>query len=258
MPSQARDHMTNIDAVRAFWDEHICGDVFTHVTERSAQEYFHEVRQNRFYYEYHLMPFLQRVARAGHTILEVGCGIGMDLAELAKLGCCVTGVDLSPNSLQVAQSYLALTGLEAQLSVRNAEHLDFDDGMFDVVYSFGVLHHTPNITQALREVYRLLRPGGKAFLMLYSRYSLNNFMHVLLRVPYESPRNWKTDAPITRTFSKREVRCLLQDFTQVRIDKAYLFGAGWRPLADIVPQWMNSSLGRFLGWHWMIEAQKPE
>jgi hypothetical protein len=112
--------------------------------------------------------------------------------------------------------------------------------------------------QALSEVYRVLRPGGKAFLMLYSRYSLNNFMHVLLRIPYESPRSWKTDAPITRTFSKREVRGLLQHFTQVRIAKAYLFGAGWRPLADIIPQWINASLGRFLGWHWMIEAQKPE
>jgi ubiquinone/menaquinone biosynthesis C-methylase UbiE len=258
MPPKARNHVANIEAVRTFWDEHVCGDVFTHLTERNSQEYLAEVQQNRYHYEYHLLPFLQHVARAGHTVLEIGCGMGMDLAELAKLGCQVTGIDLSPQSLQVAQRYFTLLGLKAELRVSNAEAMDFGDAMFDVVYSFGVLHHTPDIKQALNEVYRVLRPGGRAFLMLYSRYALNNLVHVLFRIPYESPRNWQTDAPITCTFSKREVQHLLQDFVQVHINKAYLFGAGWRPLADIVPQWINSSLGRCLGWHWMIEAQKPE
>jgi len=258
MPLKARGRVVVIDSVRPFWDAHVCGDVFTHLTERLSKEYLDEVRQNLFHYEYHLMPFLHRVARAGRTVLEVGCGMGMDLAELAKLGCQVTGIDLSPQSLQVAQRYFTLLGLKAELRVSNAEALDFRDATFGVVYSFGVLHHTPNIERALSEVYRVLRPGGTAFLMLYSRYSLNNLVHVLLRIPYESPRNWQTDAPITRTFSKRELQHLLRNFAQVHVKKAYLFGAGWRPLADIVPQWVNSSLGRFLGWHWMIEAQKPE
>src|SRR5262249_8324455 len=191
-------------------------------------EYLAEVRQKRYHYEYHLLPFLQRVAGAGHTVLEIGCSMGMDLAELARLGCQVTGIDLSPQSLQVAQRYFLLEGLTAELRVGNAEALDFGDATFDVVYSFGVLHHTPTIEQALNEVSRVLRPGGKAFLMLYSRYALNNLVHVLCRIPYESPRTWRTDAPITRTFSKRQVQRLLRHFIPVRIDKTYLFGAGWR------------------------------
>ena len=94
--------------------------------------------------------------------------------------------------------------------------------------------------------------------MLYSRYSLNNLVHMLLRIPYESPRDWKTGAPIARTFSKREVQQLMRRFENVRIEKRYLFGAGWRPISDIVPRFINDGLGRLLGWHWMIESRKPE
>src|SRR5262245_18857319 len=125
MSPKARHQGTNIEAVRAFWDEHVCGDVFTQLTERHSQEYLAEVRQHRYHYEYHLLPFLQRVAHAGRSVLEIGCSMGMDLAELAKLGCQVTGIDLSPQSLHIAQRYFALFGLQAELRVSNAEALDF-------------------------------------------------------------------------------------------------------------------------------------
>ena len=249
--------MTDIEQVREFWDEHICGDVFTSLTERTSREYLEEVRRKRYHYEYHLMPFLRRVAAAGGPVLEIGCSMGMDLAELARMGVQVVGVDLSPKSIEVARRYFELAGLQAELRVANAEQLDLPDASFGAVYSCGVLHHTPHIENAIREVHRVLRPGGKAFLMLYSRWSLNNAVHVLFRIPYESPRDWKTDAPVTRTFSKREVRKLMRRFENVRIKKRYLFGAGWRPFSDIVPQAVNDALGRVLGWHWMIEARKP-
>lgn len=250
--------MTTVNEVREFWDEHICGDVFTSLTERTSREYLDEVRRNRYHYEYHLRPFLQRAAAAaaGAPLLEIGCSMGMDLAELARLGAQVTGADLSPKSIEVARRHFELIGIPAELRIANAEQLDFDDSTFQVVYSFGVLHHTPNMEKALDEVYRVLRPGGRAFLMLYSRYSLNNLVHVLLRLPYESPRDWKTDAPVTRTFSKAEIRRLLHRFTDLRIEKRYLFGAGWKPVSDWVPFSVNDVLGRALGWHWLIEAHK--
>ena len=250
--------MANIEEVREFWDKYICGDVFTSLTNRHSKEYLEEVRRNRYHYEYHLMPFLHRVANSGNRVLEIGCSMGMDLAELSKLGCHCMGVDLSPESIKVAQHHFQLMEIQADLQVENAENLSFEDGDFDVVYSFGVLHHTPNIERALSEVYRVLRPGGKIFLMLYSKYSLNNFVHVLFRIPYESPRDWSTDAPVTRTFSKREVKHLMRYFEQVRIEKRYLFGAGWRPLSDIVPGSINDVLGRVAGWHWLIAGRKPE
>jgi ubiquinone/menaquinone biosynthesis C-methylase UbiE len=250
--------MPTINDVREFWDEHICGDVFTSLTERTSREYLEEVRRNRYHYEYHLLPFLRRVAAAGSPLLEIGCSMGMDLAELARMGAQVTGVDLSPKSIEVARRHFDMKGLSADLRVANAEHLDFPDASFATVYSFGVLHHTPNLSRALDEVYRVLKPGGRAFLMLYSRYSLNNFVHVLLRLPYESPRDWKIDAPVTQTVSKREIHDLLHRFAEVRAEKRYLFGAGWKPLSDWVPVAVNDALGRALGWHWMIEARKGD
>jgi ubiquinone/menaquinone biosynthesis C-methylase UbiE len=250
--------MSDINEVREFWDKYNCGDVFTTLTERCSMEYLDEVHRNRYRYEYHLMPFLHRVANAGNKVLEIGCGIGMDAGELAKLGSQVVGVDLSPQSIGVAQRYFELKGLCGELRVANAEKLDFAEGEFDVVYSFGVLHHTPDINQALDEAYRVLRPGGLVFLMLYCRHSLNYFVHRLFHIPFESPRDWKIDAPITRTFSRQEVQQLMHRFVNLKVEKRYLFGAGWRPISDIVPQFLNDVFGRWLGWHWMIEAQKPE
>src|SRR5262245_15820294 len=97
--------MTNIERGQEFWDEPICGDVFTSQTERTSREYLAEVRRNRYHYEYHLMPFLRRAAAAPGPLLEIGCSMGMDLAELARLGARVTGVDLSPKSIEVARRH---------------------------------------------------------------------------------------------------------------------------------------------------------
>jgi ubiquinone/menaquinone biosynthesis C-methylase UbiE len=248
--------MTELETVQQFWDEYICGDVFTPLTDRYSGDYLAEVRANRYKYEYHLLPFLAEVSKAGPRVLEIGCSMGMDTAELAAMGCQMTGVDLSPKSIEVAQNHFAMRGLSADLRVGNAEALEFPDATFDAVYSFGVLHHTPHIEQALDEVYRVLKPNGKIFLMLYNRHSLNNLVHVVLRLPYESPRNWKTDAPITKTFSRGEVSKLVDKFQNHKIEMRYLFGAGWRPVSDYVPVGVNDALGRVMGWHWMIQAQK--
>jgi ubiquinone/menaquinone biosynthesis C-methylase UbiE len=202
------------------------------------------------------MPFLQSCARSGKNLLEIGCGIGMDLTELTKLGCSCTGVDLSPESIKIARKHFEMEGLHADFKVENAEELHFPDASFDVVYSFGVLHHTPDTHKALDEVYRILRPMGTAYIMLYSRYSLNNLIHVIFHIPYESPRNRKIDAPVTRCYSKKELKKKFSSFNKVNIQKRYLFGAGWRPISDIVPQFINDALGRFAGWHWLIRAQK--
>src|SRR5258708_5265185 len=140
--------MTELEMVQAFWDEYICGDVFTSLTDRYSPEYLARVRAQRYRYEYHLLPFLHQVAAAGPRVLEIGCSMGMDTAELVSMGCQVVGIDLSPKSIEVAHNHFALRGLSADLRVGNAEALEFADATFDAVYSFGVLHHTPHIERA--------------------------------------------------------------------------------------------------------------
>ena len=249
--------MPSINEVREFWDENVCGDVFTDISDRESEKYVTATRDQRYKYAYHLKPFLQRVAAVKKPVLEIGCSQGVDLAELAKLGCEVTGFDLSPRAIELAKKRFQFEGLNAKFIVGNAEEMAIPDSSVDVVYSCGVLHHTPNIAAAFKDVYRILRPGGKIFIMLYSKYSLNNLVHVLFRLPYESPKDLSKDAPVTMTFSKKGIEELLADFAPLTIEKEYLFGAGWKPVVDMVPTFANRGLGKIMGWHWMIEGTKP-
>ena len=164
--------------VREYWNSHPCGTQFTDV-EWGSKEFFDEVERFR----YDTQPFMERIVGfkkfAGKTLLEVGCGLGTDLLEFAKGGAIVTGVDLTPQSIELVKKRFALADIPVDARVSDAEHLPFGDNSFDVVYSFGVLHHTPNTQQAIDEVYRVLKPGGKIVIMLYHKNSL----HVWLGIP---------------------------------------------------------------------------
>src|SRR5262249_13119900 len=108
----------------------------------------------------------------GQRVLELGCGMGTDLAQFAKGGSRVIGVDLTPRHLRIAADRMRHERIEGPLIRADVEWLPFRDGCVDVVYSFGVLHHTPDIATALGESWRVLRPGGRIILALYNRNSL--------------------------------------------------------------------------------------
>jgi ubiquinone/menaquinone biosynthesis C-methylase UbiE len=107
----------------------------------------------------------------GLTVLDVGCGQGIDLCEYAAAGAHATGVDLTPRHVELARLHLAELGLQATVSEGDAERLPFADSLFDRASSNGVLHHTPDMPAALREMHRVLRPGGRATVIVYNRNS---------------------------------------------------------------------------------------
>lgn len=160
------------DAVRRFWDARPCGTADVTGADEGTPEFFDALDARR----YALEPFIERFARfaeqAGRRVLEIGCGTGGDLLRFARAGAHVTGVDLSPHSLALARRRFALAKLEADLRVADAESLPFPEARFDLAYSWGVLHHTPDTARALAEVRRVLVPGGRACVMLYHRRSL--------------------------------------------------------------------------------------
>jgi len=166
------------ERVREYWDSHPCGTQFTQL-EWGSKEFFEEVE--RFRYE--TQPFMKKIAGfdqfAGKKLLEVGCGLGTDLLQFAKGGAHVTGVDLTPHSIELVKKRFELEGIAVDARVSDAENLPFENNSFDVVYSFGVLHHTPNTQKAIDEIRRVLRPGGKIAIMLYHKNSL----HVWLGIP---------------------------------------------------------------------------
>jgi ubiquinone/menaquinone biosynthesis C-methylase UbiE len=183
--------------VRRFWEEHVNNEYFTR-HGRGTPEYFAEIERRRYASHYHLPELFERLRpiAPGRRLLEVGCGIGVDTFRLARLGFAeVVGIDLTAVAVRLVAERARREGLgTVRLGVGDAEALAFADGSFDVVYSFGVLHHTPRIERAVAEVHRVLAPGGLAVVMLYHSWSLVNLVHRLLRLPFESPRTLEDTA----------------------------------------------------------------
>ena len=248
--------MPDINQVRQFWDSHINNEYYTK-SKRASDEYFDDITRKRYRHHYHLPELFEQIGDGhGKKMLEIGCGIGIDTVSLARKGFDITAIDLTESAITISRERAQKLGLPINYQVGNAERLDFKDDTFDVVYSFGVIHHTPNIKQAVREIHRVLKPGGKAYIMIYAKYSLVNAIHVLFRIPYESPKDLKDHAPVVIRSSKEESRDLFREFQNVSLHADYPFTYGMRFIAGWVPVPAKKFLGKIFGWHLMIEATK--
>ncbi len=160
------------DDVRAFWQAHPCGTKFTDAMP-GTRLFYERVAQHRYQLEWHIPAAANFAEARGQRVLEIGCGLGTDGAEFARAGALYTGVDLTDAAVGLARGCFEVFDLPGEFRVADAENLDFADNTFDLVYSHGVLHHTPDTARAVREVHRVLRPGGRARIMLYHRDSYN-------------------------------------------------------------------------------------
>jgi len=164
--------------VRTFWNTEACG---THFIQRFTDErdFFSKYREFRYRVEWHIPAFASFPRARGKRVLEIGCGNGADGVLFASHGAHYTGVDLTPQAVAATRRHFAAEGLNGQFRLENAERLSFADDSFDIVYSYGVLHHTPAPDRAVREVHRVLKQGGVALIMLYHRYSFNYYARIL-------------------------------------------------------------------------------
>jgi SAM-dependent methyltransferase len=160
------------ERVRTFWQAHPCGTKFSDA-EIGTRTFFERIEAHRYEKEWHIPAAANFANTRGLRVLEIGCGLGTDGAQFAKAGADYTGVDLTNAAIELARERFELFGLTGKLQVADAENLDFPDESFDVVYSHGVLHHTPDIDAAVQEIRRVLKPGGRAIVMLYHRGSYN-------------------------------------------------------------------------------------
>jgi ubiquinone/menaquinone biosynthesis C-methylase UbiE len=200
---------------------------------------------------------------AGRDVLEVGVGLGTDHLQFARSGARMSGVDLTPRCVEMTRRRLEQEGLTSDLSIMDAERLEFPDNSFDAVYSFGVLHHTSSPELAFREIRRVLRPGGIFLGGLYSKHSwfyLRIWAERILRL--EFLRESLTDRlsrieystsdakPHVRLFTALELRATLQGagFDVVRIQKRHV-GLGRR--SESLPGW----IGALGGWYLIHEAR---
>jgi SAM-dependent methyltransferase len=246
------------DAVRRFWERRPCGSKHAEAPE-GTQEFFDQVERSRD----ELEPFIGRYARfettAGQRVLEIGTGLGTDLVKFARAGARVTGVDRTEHAISLVQARLSLEGLSGELHVGDAERLPFPDHAFDVVYSWGVLHHTPDMERAVAEALRVLRPGGRICAMFYARRS---WVGLALWVRYAllagRPMHSLSDviaehmeSPGTRTVTRREAENMFGALSDLTIHPQST------PYDRRVAGPLVALTGDRMGWFMVIEGVKP-
>jgi len=165
-----RQHLKS--QVSAYWNKASCGTEITN-QKKFSPAYFDEIEQFRYTIEPEVFSFAQFTRWHGKKVLEVGVGAGTDFMQWVRAGAHAYGVDLTQEAVDHVHHRLQLNGLQAvDIQVADAESLPHQDNFFDCVYSWGVIHHSPDTEQCLREIIRVTKPGGNIKIMVYNRHSL--------------------------------------------------------------------------------------
>jgi SAM-dependent methyltransferase len=201
----------DLAAVRAYWSEGVAHWPIATAPVGSAA-YFQETEA----YRYEKLDYLERridfAGFAGRRVLDLGCGLGNDAARFARGGALVTGVDLTARAIELAQANFAQRGLPGTFLEGNGEALALPDASFDLVWCHTVLHFTPEPARMVREIHRVLAPGGQAILMAVNRRSWMRLMHRLARVGIDHQA-----APVFHWLAREEFAALLAPFAEAQI-----------------------------------------
>lgn len=257
--------MTQADkkAVQHFWDDTPCGTGNIAYPEGTL-EYFEAVAENRNQLEPFVAEYAQFEKWAGKRILEVGCGAGTDLLRFANAGAYVTAIDLSPHSASLASSRLQAYNCHGNVLVGDAENLPFKSNEFDLIYSWGVLHHTPDTERAIHEIYRITKPGGEICIMLYHRHSLVALQLYLLFGlfafrPFQSIEDILAhhhESPGTKAYTVAEVRQLFSAFQGLKVDIRLTPYDLRHKRNKYLPRWVGKLIPHHFGWFLVIQGQK--
>ncbi len=255
------------------WTADPCGPAVE--LEPGTREYFERLVDGRNEYGPWMREELGYSYTSGLNVLDVGCGQGIDVAQYALAGATVTGIDLTPRHAELAAKHVAAMDLEAEIVNGDAEKLPFADNSFDRASSNGVLHHTPDMPAAVREIKRVLRPGGEARIIVYNRHSLHYwFSQVLgngiLRGKLLKERSMAGvlsstvevssagSRPLVDVYSPKELRRMLEDsgFIDVRVHArhfnptdAFPYGIAAKRIARLRDPKLLDSVGRKAGWY---------
>ena len=259
---------------REQWGQDPCGAEYVREHELGTREFFDNVERHRYTEYAAWMPRLMGFDKFRDArLLEIGCGMGTDLLQFARGGACCTGIDLTPRSIEITRHRFRLYNEDGAFMISDGEHLPFRDASFDVVYSNGVLHHTPDTAGAIREVHRVLRPGGTAKVMLYHRNSLNYWGDIVLRrgVLHADFLRGRSVAeimsrivefsshdarPLVKVYSRKEARKLFSLFKSVTIEVEQLTRPELRFLSPLVSESMLDRLRKWIGWNVIVTAVK--
>jgi ubiquinone/menaquinone biosynthesis C-methylase UbiE len=217
--------------VRDFWEAASCGEVY--LTGATRAEQLAQQARTRYKLEPYIHDFARFQDARDRDVLEIGVGLGADHFEWAKHAPrTLTGVDLTPRAVGHTKARFALFGGQTRLINADAERLPLADGSFDLVYSWGVIHCSPDTEQAVREIWRVLRPGGTARVMIYHTYSMVGYM-LWLRYGLLAGKPGRSladiyarhlESPGTKAYTMEEAQAMFRQFSRVRTETMISFG----------------------------------
>ena len=265
---------TVIDQVRAYWNRRPCN--IRHSTKPvGTREYFDEVEARKYFVEPHIPKFADFERWRGKKVLEIGCGIGTDSINFARAGADVTVVDLSDESIELCKKRFEVFGLRAKFYSGDAEHLSefVPIEKYDLVYSFGVIHHTPHPDRVFEQIKAYCKPATELRVMLYTKWSWKVLWIIAV---YGNGAFWRSDelvaenseaqfgSPVTFTYSFDGVRKLMSGYEVVDIRKDHIFPYKIDKYVKYEYQWVwyfrwlpmpwFRWLEQRLGWHTLITA----
>jgi glycosyltransferase involved in cell wall biosynthesis/ubiquinone/menaquinone biosynthesis C-methylase UbiE len=259
------------DETQRQWNQDACGSHYVKNAELHTKEWYLEAEAYRYGEYAPWMPETMEFARhRGKHVLEIGGGMGTDLAQWAQGGAYVTDLDLSSGHLSHAEENFRLRGLSGRFVHGDAETIPFDEASFDIVYSNGVIHHSPHTERIVSEIFRVLRPGGKAIIMVYAENSLHYWRNLVrdIGVAAGALELWSMGEIMSRHVELGTAKPLVKVYTKHRLRE--LFAPRFENIS-IVQQQMTpaeiprrlqgrvtaATLGRLAGWNLILKADKP-
>ncbi len=218
-------------AVKDFWEQAAAGEFWAAGESEAAR--LEAEFDSRFAFEPNVVPFAGFDAAAGKRVLEVGVGMGADHVRWARAKpALLAGIDITERAVGYTRRRFELAGLRPALARGDAESLPYRDGTFDLVYSWGVIHHSPETEQAVREIHRVLKPGGIAKIMIYHLRSMTGYMlwlrYALMRGrPLTGLREIYAkhlESPGTKAYTVHEAQALFAPFASVDIKVVLNYG----------------------------------
>lgn len=251
-----------IEEIKHYWDSRPCN--IRHGTANiGTKEYFDQVEQRRYMVEPHGYTFATFDQWAGKKVLEIGCGIGTDAVNFVRAGAEYTGIDLSEKSIDLCKRRFEVYNLNGRLFAADAEQLDqyFQGETFDLIYSFGVIHHSENPKKIVDQLSKFMHSGSELRIMLYSK---NSWKNIMIQAGLDQPEA-QSGCPQALTYSKEQVKELLDQFDVLDIEQTFIFP--WQidkyvkyeyvkqPWFAAMSNEMFSALEKSLGWHLLIRAK---
>jgi SAM-dependent methyltransferase len=257
------------EEVRAFWNADPCGSRY--LGDRAD---FDAHARARYLLEPYIHDFAGFADSREQRVLEIGVGMGSDYLEWLKAGAQATGVDLSTTSLERAKRRCEMAGYAPDLHLSDAEHLPFPENTFDIVYSYGVMHHSPDTPQCILEARRVLKRGGTLRIMIYHHASLTGFM-LWLRYGFLRGKSLRQcvhdhlESPGTKSYTQQEARAMLPGFEQIELRQVFspgdlllnepssrFKGIAYRIIWRLYPRFLVRRFGAKWGLFLLISARK--